>query len=154
LIIFCILAGTQLVWSQSSVNVSRTDISPENMTSEINELVERLDILIKQSETSPPDQVSDIQTVYLSIIAFMMGLSFVIFGFYIGQEQRLSTFTKRLFLISHLSLMIPITIILLFYLTNKILIGESDPLLFLALLLLIPVVTSYVLMMVKYRRST
>jgi len=74
--------------SWSSVNVSRTDISPENMTYEINELVKRLDKLIKESQTSPRDEVSDIQTAYLSIIAFMMGLSFVIFGLYIGQEHR------------------------------------------------------------------
>lgn len=98
------------------------------MTSKINELLERMDLLIKQSEASPRDEVSDIQSVYLSIIVFMMGLSFVILGLYIFQEQKLSIFTKRLFLISHLSLMTPVTIILLYYLIKKVLIGESDTL--------------------------
>jgi cellulose synthase/poly-beta-1,6-N-acetylglucosamine synthase-like glycosyltransferase len=144
--------GTQFIWSQSSVNVSSTDISPESMTSKINELLERMDLLIKQSEASPRDEVSDIQSVYLSIIVFMMGLSFVILGLYIFQEQKLSIFTKRLFLISHLSLMTPVTIILLYYLIKKVLIGESDTLMLLTSILLIPVVMSYILMVVKYRR--
>jgi len=36
--------------------------------------------------------------LYITIIVFMMGLAFVIFGLYIGQEQKLSVFTKRLYL--------------------------------------------------------
>ena len=145
--------GTQFVWSQSSVNVSSTDISSENMTSKINELLERMDLLIKSSEASPRDEVSEIQSDYLSVIVFMMGLSFVILTLYIIQEHKLSIFTKRLLLISHLSLMTPVTTILLYYLIRKVLIGEPDSLMVLTSILLIPVITSYILMVVKYRHN-
>jgi hypothetical protein len=145
--------GTQLIWSQSSINVSSTDISSENMTSKINELLERMDLLINSSEASPRDEVSEIQSDYLSVIVFMMGLSFVILTLYIIQEHKLSIFTKRLFLISHLSLMTPVTIIILYYLIRKVLIGESDSLMVLTSVLLIPVSMSYILMVVKYRRN-
>jgi hypothetical protein len=155
-IILFVLAGTigtQFIWSQSSVNVSGTDISSENMTSKFNELLERMDLLIKSSEASPRDEVSDIQSDYLSVIVFMMGLSFVILTLYIIQEHKLSIFTKRLLLISHLSLMTPVTMILLYYLIRKVLIGEPDSLMVLTSILLIPVITSYILMVVKYRRN-
>lgn len=155
IILFILAAtiGTQLIWSQSSINVSSTDISSENMTSKINELLERMDLLINSSEASPRDEVSEIQSDYLSVIVFMMGLSFVILTLYIIQEHKLSIFTKRLFLISHLSLMTPVTIIILYYLIRKVLIGESDSLMVLTSVLLIPVSMSYILMVVKYRRN-
>ena len=98
-------------------------------------------------------QVQEV-TVYLFVIGFMMGLAFVIFGFYIGQIHKLSTFTKRLYLISFFALVVPITMILIRYMTNTLLIGEvNDPILLVAFLLLIPVATSYILMIVKYRRD-
>jgi hypothetical protein len=155
-IILFILAwtiGAQFIWSQSSVNVSSTDISSGNMTSKINELLDRMNLLVKSSEASPRDDVSVIQSDYLSVIVFMMGLSFVILTLYIIQEHKLSIFTKRLFLISHLSLMTPVTVILLYYLIRKVLIGESDPLMVLTSILLIPVIMSYILMVVKYRHN-
>ena len=112
-----------------------------------------MDLLIKSSEASPRDEVSDIQSDYLSVIVFMMGLSFVILTLYIIQEHKLSIFTKRLLLISHLSLMTPVTTILLYYLIRKVLIGEPDSLMVLTSILLIPVITSYILMVVKYRHN-
>jgi hypothetical protein len=123
------------------------------MTSKINELLDRMNLLVKSSEASPRDDVSVIQSDYLSVIVFMMGLSFVILTLYIIQEHKLSIFTKRLFLISHLSLMTPVTVILLYYLIRKVLIGESDPLMVLTSILLIPVIMSYILMVVKYRHN-
>jgi len=95
-----------------------------------------------------------IVTVYLFVIAFLMGLAFVIFGLYIGQEQRLSLFTKRLYLVAFFALVIPVTVILLRYITNTLSNGEyNDPILTIAFILLIPVLTSYVLMIVKYRHE-
>ena len=83
-----------------------------------------------------------------------MGLAFVIFGLYIGQEQRLSVFTKRLYLIAYFALIIPITVILVRYIANTLLAGSlEDPVLTVAFLLLIPVTASYVLMVVKTKHD-
>jgi hypothetical protein len=84
----------------------------------------------------------------------MMGLAFVIFGLYIGQEQRLSVFTKRLYLFAYFALIIPITVILIRYIVNALLSGSlEDPVLTVAFLLLIPVTASYVLMVVKTKHD-
>lgn len=96
-----------------------------------------------------------IVTVYLFVIAFLMGLAFVIFGLYIGQEQRLSLFTKRLYLVAFFALVIPVTVILLRYIVNTIYEGDfNNPVLTVAFILLIPVLTSYILMVVKFRHET
>ena len=95
-----------------------------------------------------------IVTVYLFVIAFLMGLAFVIFGLYIGQEQRLSLFTKRLYLVAFFALVIPVTVILLRYITNTVYEGDfNNPVLTVAFILLIPVLTSYILMVVKIRHE-
>jgi hypothetical protein len=84
----------------------------------------------------------------------MMGLAFVIFGLYIGQEHKLSVFTKRLYLIAYFALIVPITVILVRYIANALLSGTlNDPVLYVAFLLLIPVTASYVLMIVKSRHD-
>ena len=83
-----------------------------------------------------------------------MGLAFVIFGLYIGQEQRLSVFTRRLYQIAYFALVIPITVILVQYIINTLLSGAlDDPVLKVAFLLLIPVTASYILMLVKIRHD-
>jgi predicted neutral ceramidase superfamily lipid hydrolase len=82
-----------------------------------------------------------------------MGLAFVIFGLYIGQEHKLSVFTKRLYLMAYFSLIVPITVILLRYIANTLLSGADDPILIVALLLLIPVTASYILMLVKSKHE-
>jgi hypothetical protein len=115
------------------------------------EINNRLDTIIELLERSR--QGSQIQ-LYLTIIVFMMGLAFVIFGLYIGQEQKLSTFTKRLYLIAYFALIIPITVILIRYIANALLSGSlEDPVLTVAFLLLIPVTASYVLMIVKTKHD-
>ena len=82
----------------------------------------------------------------------MMGLAFVIFGLYIGQEQKLSVFTKRLYIAAYFALVVPITIMLVSYVANTLLSNVLfDPVLFVAILLLIPVTTSYTLMIVNIR---
>lgn len=83
-----------------------------------------------------------------------MGLAFVIFGLYIGQEHKLSVFTERLYLIAYFALIVPITVILLRYIASAPLSGTlNDPVLNVAFLLLIPVTASYVLMVVKSRHD-
>ena len=83
-----------------------------------------------------------------------MGLAFVIFGLYIGQEHKLSVFTKRLYLIAYFALIVPITVILVRYIVNTLLSGAlDDPVSHVALLLLIPVTASYVLMVAKSRHD-
>ena len=129
----------QLAFSQGPIE--NTSIEIEN----------RLDTIIELLERSR--QGSLIQ-LYLTIIVFMMGLAFVIFGLYIGQEQRLSVFTKRLYLIAYFALIIPITVILVRYIANTLLAGSlEDPVLTVAFLLLIPVTASYVLMVVKTKHD-
>lgn len=92
--------------------------------------------------------------LYLTIIVFLMGLAFVIFGLYIGQEHKLSVFTKRLYLVAYFALIVPITVILVRYIFNTLLSGSfDDPVFHVALLLLIPVTASYVLMVAKSRHD-
>jgi hypothetical protein len=111
----------------------------------------RLDKIIVLLEEA---REGNIIQLYLTIIVFMMGLAFVIFGLYIGQEQRLSLFTKRLYLIAYFALIVPVTVILLRYIANTLLAGAfDDPVLSVAFLLLIPVTASYVLMIVKSRHD-
>jgi hypothetical protein len=143
--------ATPPIWAQEFGNVSRMEHSLENMSAQMEKIVELLTIM--SDRFTVLKQVQEV-TVYLFVIGFMMGLAFVIFGFYIGQEHKLSTFTKRLYLISFFALVVPVTIILIRYMVNTLLIGEvNDPILLVAFLLLIPVATSYVLMVVKYRRD-
>jgi hypothetical protein len=92
--------------------------------------------------------------MYMTIIVFMMGLAFVIFGLYLGQEHKISVYTKRLYLIAYFALIIPITVILVRYIVNAMLSGALDnPVLIVAYLLLIPVTASYVLMIAKSRHD-
>jgi hypothetical protein len=111
----------------------------------------RLDKIIELVERAREGMIIQL---YLTIIVFMMGLAFVIFGLYIGQEHKLSLFTKRLYLIAYFSLIVPVTVILLKYIATSLLSGAIyDPVLLVAFLLLIPVTASYVLMIVKSRHD-
>ena len=97
----------------------------------------RLDTIIELLEQSRQGSIIQLK---LTIIVFMIGLAFVIFGLYIGQEHRLSVFTKRLYLIAYFALIVPITVILVRYIASALLSGTlSDPVLNVAFLLLIPV---------------
>jgi hypothetical protein len=133
------------VWSQQ---LAYGQDSTENIN---NETENRLDKIIRLLERG---REGIIIQLYLTIIVFMMGLAFVIFGLYIGQEQRLSLFTRRLYLIAYFALIVPVTVILLRYIANTLLSGAlDDPVLLVAFLLLIPVTASYVLMVVKSRHD-
>jgi len=115
------------------------------------ETADRLDTIIELLEQSRQGNIIQLN---LTIIVFMMGLAFVIFGLYIGQEHKLSLFTKRLYLIAYFALIVPITVILVRYIANALLSGIlNDPVLYVAFLLLIPVTASYVLMIVKNRHD-
>jgi hypothetical protein len=133
------VSAQQLAFSQDSFE--NTSIQTEN----------RLDTIINLLEQA---RQGSILQLYITIIVFMMGLAFVIFGLYIGQEQKLSVFTKRLYLIAYFALIVPITVILVRYIASTLLSGTfDDPVLFVALLLLIPVTASYVLMVAKSRHD-
>jgi hypothetical protein len=133
------------VWSQQQ---AYGQDSFENMN---NESENRLDKIIELLENA---RRGNIIQLYLTIIVFMMGLAFVIFGLYIGQEQKLSVFTKRLYLIAYFALIVPVTVILVRYIVTALLFGASDdPVLVVAFLLLIPVSASYFLMIVKSRHD-
>ena len=111
----------------------------------------RLDTIIKLLQQAKQGSIIQLN---LTIIVFMMGLAYVIFGLYIGQEQKLSVFTKRLYLTAYFALIIPITVILVRYIVNAMSSGVlDDPVLTVAFLLLIPVTASYVLMIVKSRHE-
>ena len=115
------------------------------------ETADRLDTIIELLEQSRQGNIIQLN---LTIIVFMMGLAFVIFGLYIGQEHKLSVFTKRLYLIAYFALIVPVTVILVRYIANALLSGTlNDPVLNVAFLLLIPVTASYVLMIVKSRHD-
>ena len=140
------LDSNYIIWAQQETAFGQK--SAENIT---DDTANRLDTIIELLEQRK--QGSIIQ-LYLTIIVFMMGLAFVIFGLYIGQEQKLSLFTRRLYLIAFFALIVPITVILVRYIVSKLLIGNlDDPVLDVAFLLLIPVTASYVLMIVKSRHD-
>ncbi len=147
-LLFILLAPIDLghtVWDQQLAFGQGSIENPNTQTED------RLDKIIELLEKAR--QGSIIQ-LYLTIIVFMMGLAFVIFGFYIGQEHKLSLFTKRLYLIAYFALIVPITVILVRYIANALLSGAlNDPVLNVAFLLLIPVTASYVLMIVKSRHD-
>ena len=134
-----------LIWAQQEAVGQK---SSENIS---NETASRLDTIIELLEQGR--QGSIIQ-LYLTIIVFMMGLAFVIFGLYIGQEHKLSAFARRLYLIAYFALIVPITVILVRYIAIALSSGSlDDPVLLVALLLIIPVTASYILMIVKSRHD-
>lgn len=154
-VVFSALTSLDLdhqTWGQQSNDISQIQKSLDNISSQTGEEVGHLKMIGKEFAELRQGQII---TVYLFVIAFLMGLAFVIFGLYIGQEHKLSTFTKRLYLIAFFALVIPVTAILLRYITNAMYEGDfNNPVLTVAFILLIPVLTSYVLMIVKYRHET
>jgi hypothetical protein len=135
----CVVCSRQTVFGQDSI---------ENTSEETGNRLDTIIALLEQSRQGSIIQLN------LTIIVFMMGLAYVIFGLYIGQEQKLSVFTKRLYLIAYFALIVPITVILVRYIVTALLSGVfEDPVLTVAFLLLIPVTASYVLMVVKSRHE-
>jgi cellulose synthase/poly-beta-1,6-N-acetylglucosamine synthase-like glycosyltransferase len=147
-LLLLVLASLNLdhtVWAQQEA------LSQDSLENTNTQIANRLNTIIDLLQQAR--QGSIIQ-LYLTIIVFMMGLAFVIFGLYIGQEHKLSVFTKRLYLLAYFALIVPITIILVRYIANTLLSGMlDDPVLLVALLLLIPVTASYILMIVKSRHD-
>jgi cellulose synthase/poly-beta-1,6-N-acetylglucosamine synthase-like glycosyltransferase len=147
-LLLLVLASLNLdhtVWAQQEA------LSQDSLENTNTQIANRLNTIIDLLQQAR--QGSIIQ-LYLTIIVFMMGLAFVIFGLYIGQEHKLSVFTKRLYLLAYFALIVPITVILVRYIANTLLSGMlDDPVLLVALLLLIPVTASYILMIVKSRHD-
>jgi hypothetical protein len=126
-------------------------LSQDSLDNSSTQIANRLNTIIELLEQT---RHGSIIQLYITIIVFMMGLAFVIFGLYIGQEQKLSVFTKRLYLFAYFALIVPITVILVRYIASTLLSDMSaDPVLLVALLLLIPVTASYILMVVKSRHD-
>ena len=147
-LLLLVLALLDLGHTVSAQKLAFGQDSLENISTQTGNRLDTIIELLQQTR-----QGSIIQ-LYITIIVFMMGLAFVIFGLYIGQEHKLSVFTKRLYLIAYFSLIVPITVILVRYIANTLLSGAlDDPILIVALLLLIPVTASYVLMLVKSRHD-
>jgi hypothetical protein len=135
----------------SAVYAQQAVFGQDSFANTSGETADRLDTIIELLEQSRQGSIIQLN---LTIIVFMMGLAFVIFGLYIGQEHKLSVFTKRLYLIAYFALIVPITVILVRYIANALLSGTlNDPVLNVAFLLLIPVTASYVLMIVKSRHD-
>jgi hypothetical protein len=133
------------VWAQQEV------LSQDSLGNSSTQIANQLNTIIDLLEQA---RHGSIIQLYLTIIVFMMGLAFVIFGLYIGQEQKLSVFTKRLYLIAYFALIVPVTVMLVRYIASTLLSGVlDDPVLLVALLLLIPVTASYILMVVKSRHD-
>jgi hypothetical protein len=131
------------VWAQQEV------LSQDSLDNSSTQIANRLNTIIELLEQA---RYGNIIQLYFTMIIFMMGLAFVIFGLYIGQEQKLSVFTKRLYTATYFALVIPVTILLVGYISNTLLSGVlDDPVLFVAILLFIPVMTSYILMIAKIR---
>ena len=135
----------------SAVYAQQAVFGQDSFENTSRETADRLDTIIELLEQSRQGSIIQLN---LTIIVFMMGLAFVIFGLYIGQEHKLSVFTKRLYLIAYFALIVPVTVILVRYIANALISGTlNDPVLNVAFLLLIPVTASYVLMIVKSRHD-
>ena len=135
----------------SAVYAQQAVFGQDSFENTSRETADRLDTIIELLEQSRQGNIIQLN---LTIIVFMMGLAFVIFGLYIGQEHKLSVFTKRLYLIAYFALIVPVTVILVRYIANALISGTlNDPVLNVAFLLLIPVTASYVLMIVKSRHD-
>jgi hypothetical protein len=135
----------------SAVYAQQAVFGQDSFENTSGETADRLATIIELLEQSRQGSIIQLN---LTIIVFMMGLAFVIFGLYIGQEHKLSIFTKRLYLIAYFALIVPVTVILVRYIANALLSGAlNDPVLNVAFLLLIPVTASYVLMIVKSRHD-
>ena len=133
------------------INGSGEPSIQETIRNDLGDVKDRLDAISSLLEESKQGRVVQL---YVTVIAFLMGLAFVIFGLYIGQEHKLATFTKRLYLLAFFSLIVPVTVILLRYIVVTLLEGTVDaPELVIAFLFLIPVASSYTLMIVKYKKK-
>ena len=136
---------TPVILAQSSDNHSAPGKTANQTTAQLDRIIE----LLEQSRRG------NTVALYITIIVFMTGLAFVIFGLYIGQEHKLSLFTKRLYLLAYFSLIVPVTVILVRFIVTQLIAGQlNDPLLVVAFLLIIPITASYILMGVKVRHDT
>jgi hypothetical protein len=136
---------TPVILAQSSENPSASDKTANQTAAQLDRIIE----LLEQSRRGSTF------ALYITIIVFMTGLAFVIFGLYIGQEHKLSLFTKRLYLLAYFSLIVPVTVILVRFIVTQLISGElNDPVLIVAFLLIIPITASYILMGVKVRHDT
>jgi hypothetical protein len=145
LLLITLLDFNHTLWSQQ---MSFGQQSFENTSSRIENRLDTIIELLQQSKQGSIIQLN------LTIIVFMMGLAYVIFGLYIGQEHKLSIFTRRLYLTAYFALIVPITVILVRYIVNTLSSGKvDDPVLTVAYLLLIPVTASYILMIVKSKHE-
>ena len=136
---------TPVILAQSSENPSASDKTANQTAAQLDRIIE----LLEQSRRG------NTVALYITIIVFMTGLAFVIFGLYIGQEHKLSLFTKRLYLLAYFSLIVPVTVILVRFIVTQLIAGQlNDPLLVVAFLLIIPITASYILMGVKVRHDT
>jgi hypothetical protein len=145
-----VLAVTPFFYSNVEVFAQTTDtqVTSTNTNNQIEEKLDRVIELLEQARRG------GIVALYITIIVFMTGLAFVIFGLYIGQEHKLSTFTKRLYLLAFFSLIVPVTVIILRFIISELMSGDfSDPVLVVAFLLIIPICASYILMGVKVRHD-
>ena len=112
---------------------------------------EKLDRIIEILEQQ---RRGSLLALYITIIVFMTGLAFVIFGLYIGQEHKLSVLTRRLYMLAYFSLIVPVTVIIVRFIAMELLSGDlSDPVLVVAFLLIIPITASYILMVVKVKHD-
>ena len=145
LFLITLLDFNHTLWSQQ---MSFGQQSFGNTSSRIENRLDTIIELLQQSKQGSIIQLN------LTIIVFMMGLAYVIFGLYIGQEHKLSTFTRSLYLTAYFALVVPITVILVKYIVNTLSSGKvDDPVLTVAYLLLIPVTASYILMIVKSKHE-
>ncbi|MDF0681127.1 MAG: hypothetical protein P0116_09205 [Candidatus Nitrosocosmicus sp.] len=148
-LILLVLAPTfflnPVILAQSSDNHSASDKTANQTAAQLDRVIE----LLEQSRRGST------VALYITIIVFMTGLAFVIFGLYIGQEHKLSLFTKRLYLLAYFSLIVPVTVILVRFIATQLITGQlNDPVLVVAFLLIIPITASYILMGVKVRHDT
>jgi hypothetical protein len=76
----------------SAVYAQQAIFGQDSFENTSGETADRLDTIIELLEQSRQGNIIQLN---LTIIVFMMGLAFVIFGLYIGQEHKLSVFYEE-----------------------------------------------------------
>jgi len=107
----------------SAVYAQQAVFGQDSFENTSGETADRLDTIIELLEQSRQGSIIQLN---LTIIVFMMGLAFVIFGLYIGQEHKLSVFTKGLDPITYFARIVPVTVILLRYIFSALFLSSLD----------------------------
>jgi hypothetical protein len=133
------------------IRYQEISLESENQVNVSSDELENIRTILEKFREESSSSSND--TIYVTVISFMIGIAFVLFGLYLTKKNEQTQKMYNLHRVSVLSLTIPSTIILIQYIVTSI--TTADPLhgfslILVGFLLLIPIATLYVLMAVTY----